>query len=223
MPRARITLDAVVNVVMAGSALVVAVVFLLRGQEDPPPHGGRTFTLSPALWESAMAGPHRLGSATARAQLVVVADFQCPACKRFSEQVLPRIREQFGEQLSASFRHWPLAYHEEAVPAAIAAECAGVQGAFWPMHDTLFARQRALGSTSYAVLAAEAGVPDTVSFKQCLTAPTPAAAVERDLRLAESIGGAGTPTIILNGRVLGRGSLEPELTEAIQAAITEGR
>jgi protein-disulfide isomerase len=221
MQQPRLTFDRVVNAVMACSALGMAILYFFRDPEDPPPPGGRTFTLAAAIWDSAAKGAHRLGSASAPAQLVVVADFQCPACKRFNEQVLPRIRDRFGDQLAVSFRHWPLAYHEEAVPAAIAAECAGAQGTFWPMHDTLFANQRSLGSETYAELAAEAGVADTANFSECLRSPTPATAVERDLRLAESIGGAGTPTIILNGRVLGRGSLEPELTEAIQAVITE--
>ncbi|MDZ4257835.1 MAG: thioredoxin domain-containing protein [Gemmatimonadales bacterium] len=223
MPRARITLDTFLNVVMAGSALVVAVTFLMRGGGEGSRPNQRSFTLKPALWQDALEGGHRIGSGDAPAQLVVVADFQCPACKRFNGQVLPRVREQFGEQLAISFRHWPLAYHQEAVPAAIAAECAAEQGAFWALHDTLFAQQASLGTKPYVLLAAEAGVADTSAFQHCLSGPDVAATVQRDLELAESIGGGGTPTIILNGVVLGSGSLEGVLSEAIKAEIEKSR
>lgn len=224
MSRTRITLDTILNVVMAGSALVVAVVFLMRrgDGEDSRPNQA-SFTLKSELWHAALEGGHRLGSEKAPAQLIVVADFQCPACKRFNGQVLPRVREQFGDQLAISFRHWPLEYHAEAVPAAIAAECAAEQGSFWALHDTLFAQQASLGTKPYPLMAADAGVSDTSAFRQCLSDPGAAAAVQRDLGLAESIGGSGTPTIILNGVVLGSGSLERVLSEAIQTEIEKGR
>ena len=44
--------------------------------------------------------------------------------------------------LQVCFRHFPVrSSHPRAQPAACAAEAAGAQGAFWPMHDALFADQ----------------------------------------------------------------------------------
>jgi len=44
--------------------------------------------------------------------------------------------------LRVAFRHFPVrSKHPRAWAAACAAEAAGRQGAFWPMHDALFADQ----------------------------------------------------------------------------------
>ena len=43
-----------------------------------------------------------------------------------------------------AYRDFPLSFHPNAKPAAVAARCAGAQGKFWEMHDALFAQQRAI-------------------------------------------------------------------------------
>jgi protein-disulfide isomerase len=50
--------------------------------------------------------------------------------------------EKFKNRLRFVFRHWPLTVaHPNAQLAAEAAEAAGAQGKFWPMHDLLFQNQ----------------------------------------------------------------------------------
>ena len=51
------------------------------------------------------------------------------------------------EQLRFVYRHFPLTtMHPHAEPAAEAAEAAGAQGRFWPMHDLLFENQQQLAA-----------------------------------------------------------------------------
>jgi protein-disulfide isomerase len=67
--------------------------------------------------------------------VIVYGDYECPYCAAFEA----RLRTL---ELRLCFRHFPVrSGHPRAQPAACAAEAAGEQGAFWPMHDALFADQ----------------------------------------------------------------------------------
>lgn len=65
----------------------------------------------------------------------MLADFTCPRCAVAAF----RLRD---EGARVTFRHLALkAKHPRAVALAAAAEAAGLQDAFWPFHDLLFADQ----------------------------------------------------------------------------------
>ncbi|MDP9384958.1 MAG: DsbA family protein [Actinomycetota bacterium] len=67
--------------------------------------------------------------------MVVYADFECPYCAAVDARL-----SALGVRLV--FRHFPVrSKHPRAWPAAAAAEAAARQGAFWPMHDALYADQ----------------------------------------------------------------------------------
>ena len=67
--------------------------------------------------------------------MVVYADFECPFCAALEE----RLRDL---PLRVVFRHFPVrSSHPRARAASAAAEAAARQGAFWAMHDSLFADQ----------------------------------------------------------------------------------
>jgi protein-disulfide isomerase len=79
-------------------------------------------------------GDHVRGPADAPL-VVVYADFECPYCAVVHEYLRDR-------PLRVAFRHFPVrSKHPRAWAAACAAEAAGRQGAFWPMHDALFSDQ----------------------------------------------------------------------------------
>ena len=67
--------------------------------------------------------------------VVVYGDYECPFCAAL-ELRLSTVA------VRVAFRHFPVrGSHPRAFAAACAAEAAGRQGAFWPMHDALFADQ----------------------------------------------------------------------------------
>jgi protein-disulfide isomerase len=86
---------------------------------------------------------HVQGASSAPVTIVEYSDFQCPYCARYSTETYPEIKAQYIDtgKVRYMFRHFPLSFHSEAELAAQAAECAGEQGKFWEMHDTLFANQ----------------------------------------------------------------------------------
>lgn len=123
--------------------------------------------------------------------LRVFSDFQCPFCQRLAREVLPalRARAERGE-LRVSYRHFPLVeIHPEALPAAIASECAAEQKAFFPYHDRLM--EGRLGD--YLGLARALGLEEK-AFAACLQDPRVRLRVEEERALALRLGLRGTPT-----------------------------
>ncbi|MCA9611129.1 MAG: DsbA family protein, partial [Myxococcales bacterium] len=52
--------------------------------------------------------------------VVVFSDFQCPFCSRIVP-TLDRLLETYPSELRIAFRHYPLPFHRDAEPAAVAA------------------------------------------------------------------------------------------------------
>ncbi|MCK7512102.1 MAG: hypothetical protein MZV70_54055 [Desulfobacterales bacterium] len=61
-----------------------------------------------------------------------------PSARRV-EPTLKQLEEAFPGQVRVVWKHQPLPFHPNALPAALAAEAAREQGKFWQMHDKLFA------------------------------------------------------------------------------------
>jgi protein-disulfide isomerase len=84
---------------------------------------------------------HILGPVHAAVTLVEYGDFECPNCKQAAPAVKLMLA-RFADRVRFVFRHFPLSeVHPHALLAAEAAEAAGGQGKFWPMHDLLFDNQ----------------------------------------------------------------------------------
>ncbi|HSJ52274.1 MAG TPA: thioredoxin domain-containing protein, partial [Anaerolineae bacterium] len=110
-------------------------------------------------------------------------------------------------QVRYEFRHYPLyTIHPQADLAAQAAECAGEQGSFWPMHDELFSKQdewagSATAGDSFKAMAGELGL-DQAGFDACLDGGKYAEQVQADFAEGNSAGVSGTPAFRVNGTAL---------------------
>jgi protein-disulfide isomerase len=171
---------------------------------------------APALTPALSAEDHIDGPSGAELVLVMYGDFQCP----YSAAAFPivkRVRGSFGGRLLFGFRHFPLRdVHPDAERAAEAAEAAGAQGAFWPMHDLLFGSRGRLGRDDLVRHAGELGLDaDRVAAE--LDSGVHAERVQRDVTAGEGSGVAGTPAFFVNGR-LHEGSYDAgSLTAALEA------
>lgn len=154
-------------------------------------------------WSGLTTYGHRVGPNDASVVLVEFGDFECPACRPF-EGALRGIRAQYPESVAIVYRHWPLSYHTHAAPAAMAAECAAQQDRFWAFHDSLYAAPEQLDSEDFLGVAKNAGIPDMRAFGRCLgDSVTTRIAIDRDLAAVNRITGAtGTPTLLINGKLL---------------------
>ncbi|MCA9538567.1 MAG: thioredoxin domain-containing protein [Myxococcales bacterium] len=157
-------------------------------------------------------GPSR-GPANAPVTIVAFADFECPYCAR-AAGVVESVRQRYGDKVRLVFRDFPLEFHQNAVPAAIAARCADAQGKFWPMHDALFSEHRNLTPPALRGLAEQLKL-DLARYDACLADPRNSAGIEADRDAGMKVGVEGTPAFFINGVPL-HGAL-PE--EAFVAAI----
>jgi len=86
---------------------------------------------------------HVRGDRSAPVMLVEYSDFECPFCAQF-HPTLEKALDDFDGQVAWTYRHFPLtSIHAEALPAALASECAaelGGEDAFWDFADSLFTR-----------------------------------------------------------------------------------
>jgi len=77
------------------------------------------------------------GPDDAAVTLVEWSDFECPFCRAAEAQV-EQVLALHPSDVRLVYKQFPLTgIHERALPAALAADCAGQQDKFWQMHDLL--------------------------------------------------------------------------------------
>ncbi|WP_242361254.1 thioredoxin domain-containing protein [Anaeromyxobacter sp. SG17] len=142
------------------------------------------------------------GNPKAPVTIVLFSDFQCPFCARVGP-TLDEVQRTYGDKVKVVWKHQPLPFHQQALPAAEAAEAAREQGKFWQMHDKLFASQRELSPDAFTRIAREIGL-DSKKFQASVQSGKARARIQQDQQLAASVGAQGTPTMFVNGeRVVG--------------------
>ncbi len=167
----------------------------VRNVPLPPP---RRVEPPPPVEPISIAGAAIQGSSSAKAVIVEYSDFQCPFCGQFARDLLPLVEKQYVATGRAriAFQQMPLPIHQFAFEAAVASECAGQQGKFWPMHDALFADQKDLGSAQLHATAVKLGSnPD--QFDSCVADKAVADKVKQSLVTASGLSISGTPTFFV--------------------------
>jgi protein-disulfide isomerase len=169
---------------------------------------------------------HIRGNPDAIVTLEEFGDFQCPPCRTIST-FLDELAKDYNPRLRIIFRNFPLAMHQHARKAALAAEAAGLQGRFWEMHDLLYREQEVWSKTEDAteLFNAYAGMIglNIDQFKRDVDAQKPGQRVDSDQERGISLGVKSTPTVFVNNRELGTTERTPEgLRAVIDAAIKAG-
>ena len=168
----------------------------------------------PRLRVETAHAPHR-GAPQPLVTIVMFSDYQCPFCGRV-EPTIRQLLDAYPDGVQVVFRNNPLAFHQEALPAAEAALEAYDQGGdatFWPFHDLLFENQRSLDRASLESYATQLGL-DMRSFARALDEHEHLTRIEQDQRDAARVGARGTPNFFINGRQL-QGAQPYEAFDAI--------
>jgi protein-disulfide isomerase len=108
---------------------------------------------------------------------------------------------KYPTQVKLVVKNYPLAMHSFAMPAALAALAAHVQGKFLEYHQKLFANYTGLNDTKLQELAMEINL-DEERFKKDMASPSLQAVIERDLNEGRKMGIRGIPAIFVNGKLL---------------------
>jgi protein-disulfide isomerase len=138
------------------------------------------------------------GPKNAPITVMVFSDFQCPFCKRV-EPTITQLEKEYPGKIRVVWKDFPLAFHQDARPAAIAARAAHEQGKFWDMHNKIFDNQHSLDRASLERYAQELGL-NMGKFKAALESNKYATEIDADMKLGQSAGVNGTPATFINGR-----------------------
>lgn len=142
------------------------------------------------------------GPKNAAVTIIEFTDYECPFCRRYFETTYPTLLARYGDDVAYTVRHFPVSYqHRRAHKAAQAAECAGDQGRFFDYHEVLFKNNRALDDRSLVGYAAQIGL-ELGKFRECLESGAKSDVVDDDLQTGLARGLMGTPSFLVNGRVL---------------------
>lgn len=136
-----------------------------------------------------------LGPSDAPVTIVEFSDYECPFCRRYFTSTFQELKAAYIDtrKVRYFFRDFPLEkIHPYARKAAEAAHCAGDQGKFWDMHDTIFQNQSALQTDSLRHFARTMEL-DLDIFNACLDEGKYAKRVEADVAAGSAVGVTGTP------------------------------
>lgn len=161
------------------------------------------------------------GDADAPVTIIEFSDFECPFCSRFYTDTLPQIQKEYIDTgiVKLVYRDFPLSFHQNAKPAAEAAECAAEQGKFWEMHDALFENYNVLSRAKYTQLATDIGVEDISAFDECVDSGVMGAEVDKDFADGRAAGVTGTPSFFVNGQKISGAQPFSAFKAAVDAAL----
>jgi protein-disulfide isomerase len=217
-------------VIIVGVALVVVALLIAPSIKDTLAPVGEIVTITPV--SRPMVKGTAMGDENAAVLIEVYEDFQCPACRTYSNEVEPLVVENHvttGEVYYV-FRQKPFlddqAPGRESDQAANASMCAAEQERFWDYHDMLFANWDGenLGafSNKRLVAFAEALNLDMEAFNGCFESNRYKTEIEKDLAAGQAANVQGTPSVLVNGEIITPGFVPTyeDIRQAIENANT---
>ncbi len=219
----------VVILAVVGAALVIAGLLIVPSlKANLAPVG----EIKPAaLHEHPKADGTAMGETNAPVLVEVWEDFQCPACRNFSEQVEPQVTQNYVAtgKVRYVFRQYPFidsnSATKESHQAANASMCANEQGRFWDYHDILFTNWDGENAGSFSdkrlgAFAENLGL-DMGKFNECFKANRYKDQIEKDKADGEKAGVQGTPSVFVDGTLLRPGYVPSyqDISAAIDTAL----
>jgi protein-disulfide isomerase len=126
------------------------------------------------------------------------SDFQCPFCGRV-EPTVAQVMKDYGDKIKFVWHDLPLPMHADAPLASEAGREAFAQkgpGAFWDLHDKLFANQQKIKREDLDGYAQAMGL-NMDKWKAALDGSTHSAEIEADKTAANSDSISGTPAFLV--------------------------
>jgi protein-disulfide isomerase len=156
------------------------------------------------------ADKNSLGDPNAPVKIDVFEDFQCPACRIFTQETESLVIENLVAtgKVYYVFHNFPFIDGNgagnggESDQAANAVMCASEQNKFWEMHGTIFANwngenQGAFNDRRLTAIAEKAGL-DMDAFNACFKANKYKAEIQADFDFGNTLGVQGTPSVFVN-------------------------
>jgi protein-disulfide isomerase len=204
----------------------------LRGEHPPPtptplPPGATIFDPNPEQPGYTYGGDATRGSAEAEIVLVEFIDFQSAENREHFLEAWPELEEKYVEpgKVRLVVKHFPAPDQPKGFKAAEAAECAGQQEAFWPMHDLLFQKQEEWSEAddvpaAFEEYAAELDL-DVDAFAACLDEGQTSDKVEQDFTITQQNQFPSAPMFFIIMGQQGRHVPLDQLQEVIEQLLEQ--
>jgi protein-disulfide isomerase len=119
-----------------------------------------------------------------------------------------QLMETYPGKIRLVIKNYPYKYRDFSRIAAAASLAAAEQGKYWEMHDMLITHSPKLDRKSLISYARELGL-DVEKFTRAIDSGRFNEAIDKDIRLAESLDLYNTPTFYINGlQIIGERPLE---------------
>ena len=183
----------------------------------------------PAWSQDAAAVPEitdmTMGNPDAAVTLIEYASFTCPHCKRFHEDVMPRLKADYVDAGKVNFVYREVFFDRPGLWAAMVARCGG-EMRYFAITDMIYAKQ-----SEWLRAGSPAGIADGLrkiglaagigqeELDACLSdgAMAQAMVANYEKNMAE-YAISGTPSLVVNGKILGNMSYD-RLQEEIDSRL----
>jgi len=179
----------------------------------------------PAVAQSDPLTARTKGKASAPVTVYEMSDFQCPFCKRHTEQTLPTLEKEYINtgKVRWIFINFPLtSIHPNAAPAAEFAMCAAREGKFWPAHDLLYRRQEVWAPlknpAAFLISLTDSLKLPKAKITTCLENAETREEVRKDAEGSAQSGATSTPAFYIEGSLL-LGSWPPDVWRPILDSV----
>lgn len=140
-----------------------------------------------------------IGNAKAAVTIISFEDFQCPYCAE-AYPIMQQVLQKYPNDVLFVYRDFPnISGHPQALPAALAANCANEQGKFWPYHHLIFTEQNKIAQTGIFQTWAQSLGLNTTQFNSCFSTSKYQAEIQQDFDAGILGGATRTPTYFVNG------------------------
>jgi protein-disulfide isomerase len=149
-----------------------------------------------------------LGDPNAPITIVEFTDFGCSFCRRHHQFTFRQLVDEFVERGKVFYvvKQFPITSPQGEL-AALAAICAGEQGAYWTMHDALFAAgdvwygDAVTARRQIMTIAADLGL-DRAELQACIERPSTQDVIARHVSEAHALHIFSTPVFFVNNQLL---------------------
>lgn len=171
------------------------------------------------------------GNPNAPVKIDVWEDFQCPACRQYTEDAERQVITNYVAtgKVYYVFHNFPFidsgAITQESHQAANAAMCAADQGRFWDYHDMLFLNWSGENEGAFTdkrlAAFAQALNLDMNAFNSCFRENRFKSQIDADLAAGRAKGVTGTPSLFVNGTEVNPGFVPSyaDVSKAVEAAL----
>jgi protein-disulfide isomerase len=141
------------------------------------------------------------GEKDAPITLIEYSDFECPFCSRGFNTVM-ELMEKYKGKIRFAYKHLPLSFHPQAMPAAQYYEAIRLQSEekAWQFHDAIYKNQRALqNGEKFLKEEAKKIKVDMAKLAKDVKSEVVQKRIDADMAEAAKFGFQGTPGFLLNG------------------------